>query len=152
MAAKGSGQFGPDVIVGSTEYYRKIRQKNPLPQKLANKRYLERQRTKALAVDLAVADKIPLEQALAEVEGRLQSITALRGQLKEEGALPSTHVPLNESTSDASPEIALFRDLANKHKIPYEFVEKVMNDDTIDFNDWEKIFEKESLRLNEGKE
>lgn len=152
MAAKGSGQFGPDVIVGSNEYFRLLRKKNPLSQKLANKRYLERQRVKALAVDLAVADKIPVEQALAEVEGRLESITTLRSQLKDEGALPSTHIPLDASASDVVVEIELFRDLATKHSIPYAFVEKVMNDDSIDFNEWESIFEAESLRLNEGRE
>jgi hypothetical protein len=64
MPPRGSGQFGPDVLVGSPEYAKKMREKHPESFKLAQARYRLKQKQLILAQKVAAADGIPFEQEI----------------------------------------------------------------------------------------
>ena len=104
MPPRGSGQFGPDVIVGSAEYAKLLRKKKPEAQRLAQAKYRAKQKELELATKLAKADTIPFEEALAEIQGRRDAITAVRSELIVEGRIDHHKKdPLEESEPDLPP-------------------------------------------------
>lgn len=88
MAVRGSGKYGPDVIVGSPEYWKLWRADNKERQKLAMERYRVKQKQLILAATIAKTDDIPIAQALAEVRGDLVNINTLKKVYESEGRIP----------------------------------------------------------------
>jgi hypothetical protein len=97
MPAKGSGMFGPDVIVGSAQYWKLWREKNKDKMRLTQMRYRARQQELSLAVELAAGveaktgEKMTVEQALTEVRDEI----LLRKQFRAEKLAENIIAPQN---------------------------------------------------------
>lgn len=119
MPARGTGQFGPDVIVGSSEYQKKMREKNPLTHKLAQARYRLKQKQLVLATKIAAADGISTEQALAEVTAKTDAIVALRSEMVHEGRVDHHAGTPVEVVDDGMPPVSEMAKEAEERGIPY---------------------------------
>lgn len=138
MPAKGSGQFGPDLLPGTAEYAKAWRAKNKDRQKLAQSKYLQKQRQLALAARIAIDDKIPIEQALQEVFVGLKDISTLRSKLQNEGKITSTSDEL--VFDEGEKRISFIDDEAKRRNKVYKQTLRIMQD--FDTPDWEVEFAK----------
>lgn len=119
MPARGSGQFGPDVLVGSSEYAKRMREKNPTAHKLAQVRYRLKQKQLILAAKIAVEDGISPEQALAEVTAKVDATVQLRSELINTGRIDHIDKPVVVEGETFIPEIAKE---AKERGVPYALV------------------------------
>lgn len=120
MPARGTGQFGPDVIVGSAEYQKKMREKNPLIHKLAQAKYRLKQKQLVLAMKIAKAEGIDPALALAEVTAKTDAIVQLRSELVHEGRIDHHKgEPAVEVDNDGMPPTDMMVEEASALGIPY---------------------------------
>lgn len=127
MPAKGSGQFGEDVIVGSPEYWKKWREKNKDRAKLAASKYRLKQKQAMLAMKIAEAEGIDPALALAEVTAKTDAVVQLRSEMVNEGRIDHhKNVPIATSQEDdGMPPTSMMVEEARAFGIPYaEVVQK----------------------------
>jgi hypothetical protein len=120
MPARGTGQFGPDIIVGSAEYQKLMRQKNPKTHKAAQAKYRLKQKQLIHAQKLAVADGISVDEALAEITARTDAIVLIRREDVASGRIDHVATdPIEVEVEAPIPEIVKE---AKERNVPYAVV------------------------------
>lgn len=120
MPARGSGKFGPDVIVGSKEYWRLWRESNKDRMKLAQASYRLRQKELEVASELAAGratqtgEPVDFETALQEVRDKADAIRAVRIEQIAMGIAP------------VKDKVELIELEAEINNVTYEAAEKIM--------------------------
>lgn len=148
MPARGSSQFGPDVVVNSPEYWKLWREKNKERNKISQDRYRVKQKQLALAAKLSMEDGIPIEKALAEVRGEIdaQMIATKRveEQLVADGRIQPSHLSGTSIQHGEVKEIEFVRENADEWGVSYAFALETMDGD---LDTWDEKFKAERDRI-----
>lgn len=138
MPSRGSGQFGPDVLIGSKEYWRLWREKNKEKMSLAQRKYRLKQRELILAAELAAGksyssgDAVNVEEALKEITEREKALVVLRREEVAKGVIaPRGTNPLVIQN-------------AEKWSLPFDSAQEIMNENP--YTEWDEI----ARRVKEG--
>jgi len=124
MPAKGTSQFGPNVKVGTKEYWKKWREKNRDKQRLYMQKYHAARKEEETAQELSRASGKSFEECMAEIRERVELLRIVRAQMRDEGKF------------DAEGSIPYFNKVALDLGTSYDKAKQVANANPFHPEEW----------------